>query len=556
MNKTILKIILFLGIYFPSFSQNNIPTKNFDSIIEVTQTNSNDLLGKYLYFSEDVPSHYDIHDAQKLSYQRSEKNILNLGFSNKSVWNRFTISNTSDSIVERILRIEKPLQDSIQLFYKKNNAWIVSNTGYMVNTKDKEINGASLYFHLKFEPNSKQIYYLRTKSKYGRSYAIKLLEEENYRSIERGELILVCLLIGILITIVFYNLILGWGLKDPIYFLYGGTVIGGLLTQISVRGFFKRFLIDENLFVQEWCAPFFIAAGSIVTAQFCIKFLETNKYDKLSHRLLKGIIWFQVLAFSYELIRHELFGYYTTNKLVAIGLLIFGFLALFSGIRVYMAGNKSAKYLVIAWASYCATIIMYVCTLLVIIPINVFTVNAYVIGSVLEAILLSLAVADRYRILESEKIKLVTELITKEQDISLKSKEILKLQMESVKQLRSKLEIANNLKKLDKQEEGITLRNVIAQIRSTKLADEKALLLQKELADCNADFINNLTSKFPTLTKTDIEVCSFIKIGLSRKEISNLRKTSLDAIKSTRFRLKKKLNLTAKDSLDDYIRSL
>ena len=159
MNKTVLQIIVFLGIHFPSFGQNNIEPKNLDSVIEVTKTNSNDLLGKYLYFSEDVPSHYDINDAQKLSFQRSEKNILNLGFNNKSVWNRFTIRNTSDTIIKRILRIEKPLQDSIQLFYKKNNTWIVSNTGYMVNTKDKDINGASLYFPLKFEPNSEQVYY-------------------------------------------------------------------------------------------------------------------------------------------------------------------------------------------------------------------------------------------------------------------------------------------------------------------------------------------------------------------------------------------------------------
>lgn len=556
MNKKILPIILFLGITFSSFCQQTTNYENFDKVIDVTKVDADHLLGEYLYYSKDVPSSYNVDQAQKLEYQLSNKNILNIGFSNKSVWNRFKIKNTSNTIVERVLRIEKPLQDSLQLFHKKNNKWIVSNTGYMVNTKDKDINGASLYFSLKFEPNSEQVYYLRTKSKYGRSYAMKLLKEEDYRLLERNELILTCLLIGILMTIFFYNLILGWGLKDAIYFLYGGTVIGGLLTQISVRGFYKRFLVDENLFIQEWSAPFFIAFGTVVTAQFCIKFLETDKYDKFSHRLLQGIIWFQIFSFFYELIRQEVFGYYTTNKLVAVGLLVFGFSALFSGIRVYMAGNKSAKYLIAAWASYCATIVMYVCTLLVIIPINIVTVNAYVLGSVLEAILLSLAVADRYRILESEKIKLVTELILKEQDISLKSKEIIQLQMETVKQLRSKINIADNLKKLDKEEDGITLKNIIAQVRSTKLEDQKALLLQKKLAEYDTEFLKNLTSRHPNLTKTDIEICSFIKIGLSRTEIASLRKTSIDAIKSTRYRLKKKLNLGVGESLDDYINSI
>jgi len=555
VTKFLIKTLFLFCVIFPSFGQQNHAQKKVDKVIELTKFDSKDLLGQYLYYSEDVPSDYTFNQAEKLPYTLSNKDVLNIGFSEVSVWHRFTVNNASGSLIERVLRIEKPLQDSIQLFYKKDNRLVVSNTGYMVHTKDKEINAASLYFPLKFEPNSEQTYYLRTKSKYGRSYAMKLLEEEEYRRLERNELILVCLLIGVLITIVFYNLILGWGLKDSIYFLYGGTVIGGLLTQITVRGFFKRFLVDESLFIQEWCAPFFIAFGTIVTAQFCVKFLETAKYDKLSHRLLKGIIWFQFIVFFYELIRYEIFGYYTTNKLVAVGLLIFGFLALFSGIRVYLAGNKFAKYLVFAWTSYCITIVMYVCTLLVIVPINVFTVNAYVIGSVLEAILLSLAVADRYRSLESEKIQLVTELISKEQDISIKSKEIIKLQMESVKQLRSKIEIADNLKKLSNKEDGVTLKNIVAQIRSTKSEDQKALLLKKELADYNEDFITNLTSQFPKLTKTDIEICSLIKIGLSRAEVASLRKTSIDAIKSTRYRLKKKLNLTSKDSLDEFIRS-
>ncbi|GAA0712055.1 hypothetical protein GCM10009430_02090 [Aquimarina litoralis] len=551
--KILLNTLLVLGVISPIFCQEN---QNPDRIIEVTTIGSDDLLGTYLYYSKDVPPEYDIEQAQKLTYQLSSKDILNLGFSDESVWHRFKINNASDTIVERMLRIEKPLQDSLQLYYKKNDRWVGSNTGYMVHTKDKDFNGSSLYFSLKFEPNSEQTFYLRTKSKYGRSYSMKLLEEEDFRKMERNELMLVCLLIGILVTIVFYNLILGWGLKDSIYFLYGGTVIGGLLTQISVRGFFKQFLVDENLFIQEWCAPFFIAFGTVVTAQFCVKFLETATYDKLSHRLLKGIIWFQVIAFFYEIIRFEVFGYYTTNKLVAVGLMIFGFLALFSGIRVYMAGNQFAKYLVAAWTSYCITIVMYVCTLLVIIPINGVTVNAYVIGSVLEAILLSLAVADRYRTLQSEKLKLATEIISKEQDISVKSKEIIKLQMETVQQLRSKIEIADNLKKLDKEEGGVTLKNILADARSTKLEDQKALLLKKELAEYHTEFINKLSSQFPNLTKTDIEICSFIKIGLSRKEISNLRNTSLDAVKSSRFRLKKKLNLSQNDSLDEYIRSL
>lgn len=271
--RNILKtyIIFFLSLYFGLLNMlypKNIKNTGGDAVIDISKVTPDELLGNSLFYSKDVPCDYNIEKAVDLSYKHSKKKLLNLGFSEDSNWVRFTIKNSSNNSMSRIVSIAKPLQDSIQLFYKKNQQWEVLNTGYMVNTKDKAINASALYFPLEFKPHTETTYYLRTRSKYGRSYAIKLLDEKAFDTIERTELIIVCLLIGVLLTICFYNAILGWALRDGVYFLYGGTIIGGLLTQLAVRGFFKQFLVDESLFIQEWCAPFFIAGGTIVTAQF------------------------------------------------------------------------------------------------------------------------------------------------------------------------------------------------------------------------------------------------------------------------------------------------
>ncbi|WP_299246476.1 hypothetical protein [uncultured Aquimarina sp.] len=136
------------------------------------------------------------------------------------------------------------------------------------------------------------------------------------------------------------------------------------------------------------------------------------------------------------------------------------------------------------------------------------------------------------------------------------TEEVNELLTETVIHLNTKEKLAENLTKLSLEEEGVTLKGIIADLKADKLEDSKILVLKKNIETLNYDFLKNLKSLHPNLTKTDIEICSFIKVGLSRKEISSLRKTSIDAIKSTRFRLKKKLNLTQNDSLDEYIRSL
>ncbi|SNR15295.1 Probable transmembrane protein of unknown function. Tetratricopeptide repeats containing protein [Tenacibaculum jejuense] len=141
-------------------------------------------------------------------------------------------------------------------------------------------------------------------------------------------------------------------------------------------------------------------------------------------------------------------------------------------------------------------------------------------------------------------------------EVTTKKEEVNELLTETIIHLRSKEKLAENLSKLSHEEEGVSLKSIIADLKADKLEDAKIVVLKQNIESLNYEFLKNLKNLHPNLTKTDIEVCSFIKIGLSRKEISNLRKTSLDAIKSTRFRLKKKLKLTAEESLDEYIRSL
>ncbi|WP_298516751.1 tetratricopeptide repeat protein [uncultured Kordia sp.] len=141
-------------------------------------------------------------------------------------------------------------------------------------------------------------------------------------------------------------------------------------------------------------------------------------------------------------------------------------------------------------------------------------------------------------------------------EISSKKEEISELVAETIIHLNTKEKITENLNKLSKQEEGISLTGILAELKADKLEDGKLVLLKENIETLNYEFLKRLREKHSNLTKTDIEVCSFIKLGLSRKEISELRKTSLEAIKSTRFRLKKKLNLSAQDSLDDFINSI
>ena len=538
-----------------SFAQ-EILDENINDTIFTDVITSKSILGNYFYVAEDATLQMGIKEAVNLNYKKSEKERINLGFTNTNVWLKFNIKNTTPKHFSKLLRIQKPLLDSVSLYYKTAHKWNVYHTGVMVNEADKPIKGTSLYFPLDLTPQQTQTYYIKTYSQYGKSYAVSIVNQDDYLNNEQNELLAMALIIGALIIIIFYNLLLGIGLRDNVYFLYAGTILGGLLVQITVRGFMKKFLLDEMPFLQEWCTPIFLTFGTIITAQFCIHFLETKKYSRSAHWLLNGIFYYALLALAYVMIRQTFLGHPPNNSPIAMGLLLCSFLALYAGIKTYIGGNSFAKYLIIAWATYCTTVIIYTLTVFVILPENAFTLNAYMIGSILEAILLSLAVADRYNTLEKEKFNLVAELISMKKDISLKTKEVMALQMESVKQLRSKLKIAQSIEKIVDKDTDVNVNAILADIRSSKIEDKKALVIKQQIASYNTNFVTQLAINFPELSKTDIEIASLSKLKLTRKEIAELRGTTVHAVKMAKSRLKKKLNLTSEDVLEDFLNQI
>ncbi|MEM6687260.1 MAG: tetratricopeptide repeat protein [Bacteroidota bacterium] len=140
-------------------------------------------------------------------------------------------------------------------------------------------------------------------------------------------------------------------------------------------------------------------------------------------------------------------------------------------------------------------------------------------------------------------------------EISTKTEEISGLMAETIIHLNTKEKITENLNKLSKHEEGISLSSILAELKADKLEDSKLVVLKENIEKINYEFIKKLREKHTNLTKTDIEVCSFIKLGLSRKEIATLRCTSTEAVKKSRYRLRKKMALPPTKKLEKYRQS-
>ena len=71
----------------------------------------------------------------------------------------------------------------------------------------------------------------------------------------------------------------------------------------------------------------------------------------------------------------------------------------------------------------------------------------------------------------------------------------------------------------------------------------------------DSGFVSSIIAKFPDLTQNDIKLCSLIRINLSTKEIASIMNISVRGVEKSRYRLKKRLNLSSEQSLTKFIRT-
>ncbi len=81
-------------------------------------------------------------------------------------------------------------------------------------------------------------------------------------------------------------------------------------------------------------------------------------------------------------------------------------------------------------------------------------------------------------------------------------------------------------------------------------------MLEQQVDEQHREFIQYLQSKHQSLTKSELKLCSMLKLNLSTKDIAAINKVSPQAVKVARYRLRKKLQLQSDILIGDYLNTL
>lgn len=119
------------------------------------------------------------------------------------------------------------------------------------------------------------------------------------------------------------------------------------------------------------------------------------------------------------------------------------------------------------------------------------------------------------------------------------------------------LDLKSQLK--DLKSEGNNSRNYQKVINTINLDinnDNNWEQFKNYFEDVHKDFNAKVMQNYPEVSSNDLRLMSLLKMNLSSKEIANILNISTEGVKKARYRLRKKLNLTTEDSLQELVINL
>jgi len=205
------------------------------------------------------------------------------------------------------------------------------------------------------------------------------------------------ILFGILLGMILYNFSIFIFLRDRAYLSYVFYIISMFWYLTLIYGQFEMIVKPSQVVMDRL---FFVAAGSawLFGGTFSRLFLNTKTHAPVMDRMILGVMGAGLVVSAAAFSGHT----YLAHGLNIIMGMVGPVVAITAAVRVRQKNFPPATYFLVAWLILMSGAILYSMGG-ILIPRTPVTVYTFAAGAGIEAVLLSLALADRIRMLETEK---------------------------------------------------------------------------------------------------------------------------------------------------------
>lgn len=376
-------------------------------------TSTGEGIGYSISYFEDRSGGHGIEDVERMPFSPLTTNSPNFGLTNSTYWFKIeVVKNTRDSLFW--FSIQNSSLTNVDFYRYVDNGITVKNVSINTPVRYRDLNSNYPIFRIDQPVGIAATYFVKIQSRNVMELPMSISNGIDIINQIGTDQLVFGLYSGIILVMFFYNFFIYLTVKDHQYLFYVMYILVVGMTQTSLKGFSTKFIWGHSEWLTE-NAPHIVTAGSgIFSILFAFSFLHLRRYIPVLYKLLSLNLIIYLFSITIYLSGYFMIG----QQILQVNTTVVSLLILISAVLVYAKGYKPALFFWIAWSFFLGGVIIYILKDAGILSYNTFTSNAILIGSGLEAALLSFALADKINIYKKEKEESQAEalLISKENE--------------------------------------------------------------------------------------------------------------------------------------------
>ena len=315
-----------------------------------------------------------------------------IGFSRSAWWVRVTLDNTGAQERQLLLRQDYPLIDYLDFWaVDADGAWHATRTGDRLDFATREFRHHDFIFSLDVPAASQRTFYLRYASGGQVDISLTLYEQHALLAAIGEEQLAYGAYFGGFLVLVLYNFFIFLVVRDRAFFYYLLYAVSYGLYFSVYNGLSFEYLWPNNPVWGNQSLLVLLPLSLVFGLQFARKFLDTGSY---SPKVDVFAVVLQLLA-AFGLAASFFVAYSALVEQLALLTIVVTVTILSMGTLGLIKGYRPARYFMIAWSMLLLGVLINMFKTFGLLPHNLLTQNGLQVGSLLEMVLLSLALASR-----------------------------------------------------------------------------------------------------------------------------------------------------------------
>ncbi|GAA4466622.1 hypothetical protein GCM10023093_20990 [Nemorincola caseinilytica] len=375
-------------------------------------------------------------------FKYTGKSVVNYGITMGTSWNSFRLTNTG---TDRIyISIHDPMADTVRLYKVKNgHAILIGMGGNYMPIAERQVRTEDILLDLGAGPDT-TTYLLSIRNSRNHVYSLNAGSLTDHIHVINHTSLLNIGFIGFALLLALYHLFLFFSIRNLPYLYYTGYVVSYGLFMAHLNGSAFLYLWPSH---PEWnhYDIIFSAAIGFFSTLFTISFLDLRKHAPQYCTVAWVMAWLYVVVAIATLLGFSFAAFIFIQCIIPFGLVY----TIVASLATLRKGYKPARFFLTAWSVIGLGVVIFILNNLNVIEYNFFTEHSMQIAALIECLVLSFALADRFNNYKKEKEVLMrTQNEMLEQKVAERTDELRKQQHETEQLLLNILpeEVAAELK--------------------------------------------------------------------------------------------------------------